>query len=374
MQHLPRRFSGYVFLYVTIASLVWIVLFNLALWGISFDFNQQNPTLIRLIFRLIIFVPPFVAVALSKYPVRDALRIHAFPLTHLWFAIGMAICAYLSLSMLQKLLNQTQLMLLHPEFGPVQMFSVHQITWPYLITGCLIPVLLEGTTYNGAIFSGLRQMRPLKACLTVGLLYALIQYSLSSFIPNALLGFILCYITLRANSIIPGIITAFLYEIMTHFTVADRLYFSMLSPAGIGDSTAAVIVAVAFILLGGLLLIKMPSKKYVPGSAKRTLGGLRRTFPGLFSVSGLDIVPEDTEALNEIPAEAAVSEATPDATKEATSDKPSVDNEALTADISNTEFDIRENNPMIVGIFISATITVILFGFSILMSLGYFVD
>ena len=69
--------------------------------------------------------------------------------------------------------------------------------------------MLVGAVYCGTILSGLHQMRPLKACLTVGLLYALVQFKLISFIPNALLGFVLCYITLRSDSVFPAIIAGF---------------------------------------------------------------------------------------------------------------------------------------------------------------------
>lgn len=79
MQHLSRRFSGYSYLYVVIASAVWLIGSNLAItFEKSAYFFGEHSTLIHLLFMLLIFIPPLVAVALKRYPFREALRIRAF--------------------------------------------------------------------------------------------------------------------------------------------------------------------------------------------------------------------------------------------------------------------------------------------------------
>ena len=131
----------------------------------------------------------------------------------------------------------------------------------------------------------------------------------------------------------------------------------MFSPAGLSQNTVAILFVVAFILLGGLLLVKMPGRKYEKGAVKRSLSGLRRVFPGLFSISALDR-PENDEIPKEAPTESA-------------GEARQLAFETILEE-AGVAPDARENNPMIVGIFISATVTVVLFGIGILISLGYF--
>jgi hypothetical protein len=369
MQHLSRRFSANVFLYVVIASFVWLIVFNLAAtFGIGFYFFQEHATLIVLFFRLMIFVPPIAAVAVYRQPVKHALRIHAFTIRQFWFTLGIAVCAYFALSGLSALLDKLNSVLMYPYTADFigSYFSGGGFSfWPYLFTNCLIPAILAGVVYCGAILSGLHQMRPLKACLTIGLLYALVQFRLVSFIPSALLGFVLCYITLRSNSIFPAIIAGFLYLVMDKYGVTSWLNFLVFSPVGVSQHIIAIFLAVIFILLGGWMLVKMPDRKYEKGAAKRALQRLRGVFPGLFSVSMLDR-PEQKEMLAVAP-ETAKTASEP--VSPVAADKSA---DTATADIPDTELDVRENNPMIAGIFISATVTVVLFGISIMASLGYF--
>lgn len=381
MQHLSRRFSGYVFLYVVITSLIWLVVSNLAVtFGIGYYFFENHATLIILLFRFAIFAPPLV-VALRRYSARDTLRIHPFTLRQLAFTFGIAVCVYFALTTIGILLDKLNTAILYPDFADFSnhYFSVRALPfWPQLFTNCMIPSILAGTVYYGIILSGFHQMPPLKACLTVGLLYALVQFEMTAFIPNALLGFVLCYITLRANSVIPGVIAAFLYLLLKDFALAGRLYFSVLSPLNIGENAAAIIMAIVFILFGGLLLVKMSSKRYEKGSAKSALYKLRAVFPGLFSLSGLDGASEDSE----MPEDAAstktdvtdVVESKPDRLAEVSPTVLPLIDAASTDPDETVEISIspRENNPMIVGLFISAAVTIILYGFMVFVTLGFF--
>jgi membrane protease YdiL (CAAX protease family) len=379
MRHLTRRFSGNMFLYVVIATIITQLILGLSVnFGLWFESFQQNATLIILLTQLLIFIPPIFAIVVSHYPWREALRIRAFPLSQFWFTIGITICACFALSTIGILIDQLQNTILYPDFtASSSYFNIGTPSILYIFTGGLIPAILEGAVYCGAILSGFHQMKPLKACLAVGLMYALVQFNLASFITYTLLGFVLCYITLRTNSIFPGIIASFLYLLMNRYTLTGRLYYSTLSPLGIGENTAAIIIAVVFILLGGWLLVKMPDKKYENGNAKRALDKLREIFPGLFSISGLDR-PEEANAPEDMPAE----EELPGATEAMTTNIPAVPAVAedegesvgdMNAEVEADEMpDPKENNPMIVGVFISAIATALLFGFSVLYSLGFF--
>ncbi len=357
MHHLSRRFSGNAYLYVVLASLAWLISFNLAAtFSIGFYFYQEHATLIKLFSLLAIAVPPIAAS--MRHSLRPALRAHPFTLAQLGFTIAIALCVYLALDALDTLCSQLMKNLLAPdlsEFG--HFFSVRTMpSWVHILTISLVGAVMDGGLYCGVVLSGLHPMRPLKACLTVGLLYALVQFDLAAFIPGAVLGFVLAYLTLRTGSIFPGMIAGFIYLLLDDFSVSGRLYHSVLGPAGLSENIAVVLLSVIFTLLGGLLLAKMPDRRYEQGGAKRVLGKLRRIMPGLFSLSAFDKpTPEDT-----LPDETAA-EAAPDEMAEPSPEE----NEPETPNP-------RDNNPMIAGIFISAIITVVLFGLSVFSALGYF--
>jgi hypothetical protein len=127
------------------------------------------------------------------------------------------------------------------------------------------------------------------------------------------------------------------------------------TPIGLSQNTAAIILAVVFTLLGGLLLVKMPNRKYEKGAFKRTLCSLRRAFPGLFSVSALSAPPA------EAPAETA-----------AETQQLAFESVLAEAAVPEEAPNLRDDNPVIVGIFISGVVTLIRFGMILLAALGYF--
>ena len=366
MRHLSRRFSGYVFLYVVITTIVIQGIWYLGLYfEQAFLFVSQHGTILFLL-RRFIFILPIIAVAIKRYPMRQVLRVHAFRLSQLGYTLGIAACMYFSMYALNALLSKLHYAIMYPYFSIVSdyYFTVSRTpVWPDLFTSSLVLVILEGFVYQGVLLSGCWQMRPHKACLTVGLLYALVHFNLISFIPSAILGFTLCYITLRANSIFPGMIGYFLYLLLDHLNIAYRLNQYVLSPIGLGENAAAVIAAVVFILLGGWLLVKMPAKKYRPGSAKAALQRLRPVFPGLFSVSALGRPEEVTGAPENKP------DGTAQDARQLAFETVLEEAEAAPAGVQS---DPRQNNPMIVGVFISATLTAVLFGLTVLSALGYF--
>ncbi len=369
MQHLSKKFSGYAYLYTVIASVVWLVLSNLAFtFGGSLSFVIAHAALIHLLFRFLIFLPPIIVIAVKHSP-REVLRIRPFTFAQLMFALGIGICAYFALTIVSTLLDKLSTALINPDWADFsgRYFPSHTFAiWPYLFTACLLPAVLEGGIFQGAMLSSLNGTRPLKACLTVGLLYALVQFDLAAFIPNALLGFALCYITLRSGSVIPAVSASFVYLLMERLSVTPWLNFHAFSPAGLSENTAAIILAVAFLLLGGLLLVKMPARKYEKGALKRSV---RRVFPGLFSLSGLSVPLEDEPA-----------------SPAGTPSKPGQKSQQLSlydvlsdaniapeaANMSESEASPRDNNPLIAGILISGIVTLVMLGLQILSALYYF--
>ncbi len=233
MQHLSRRFSGYVFLYVAIASIVTQTITALIMAGVI---PAQNGTYSAslLISRLIIFLPPLIFIAVRKYPLARVLRLNTFPMKHSWYAIGLGVCVFLFLHMVTALLNSLYASVVSQiEINAFYIFgkSFHSI-WPYVLTSCLIPALLEVPVYQGAVNSGLHAIKPLKACLLVGLLQGLVVVgsnatigaSVLTIIYYATLGFMISYIALQSGSILPAILASFVYYLLSYADLEDLFY------------------------------------------------------------------------------------------------------------------------------------------------------
>ncbi len=261
MPHLSRRFSGFVFLYIVIAYFVFAVLFNLGIYFSSTinSFFVENYTLFMLLFRLVIFLPPIIFIAAKRYPAAGILRLNTFSGRQLFFAVGLSIFIYLFIRTFGSMLENLFYGLFLPDFHQQNYFHTEGFSiLPYILTSCLIPAILYELTFRGAVQSGFRNISPLRACFIVGILYGLFQMDFLLLIQYTVFGFVLCYISNKTNSIIPGMFTAFLVLFFSIINLDGLLYYGVLSSIGISQGLTAFFVALVSIIIGGLLLWKMP--------------------------------------------------------------------------------------------------------------------
>ena len=262
MTYLSRKFSGHVFLYVTISYIILQSFLNAG----SYFFPQflfNNFSIILFFGRTAVFAPPILVIIFCRYPLKQILRINTFSPYQFAYTVGIAICLYVFTQLFSSLLNalldnlfihyyQTSI------FTALQYPSYYSSMWPVIITTGLYLTILKEIIFRGAIQSGFYNMNPFKACFIVGVLYALIELNIIDIIPYIILGFVLCFISIKTGSIIPGIIMNFLIYIFSYFDLIERLYFSYLSPLGLSHNAGAMVLIMLSIVLGGILLIKMP--------------------------------------------------------------------------------------------------------------------
>lgn len=274
MQHLSRRFSGFVFLYIVIAGLMFHAVIILSLIFPEF-YKPISGVPLRLIRFLFIYLFPLIFISARRYPLLKLLRVKTFSLKSLWFTLGISIFLFLFVRMLGFLVSGLMSTAMNPE-GPVFYFSssYHNVWW-YVISYCLIPALLEVMVFQGVIQSGLQGLKPLRSCLYTGLLFALFMLigslfmgylNFVNFIPLVIIGFVISYVSTKAGSVIPGMITVFLLYFLNYADIEDWFYFRCLMPLGISENLAVIILAMLSVIIGGILLVKMPS-----ATASRTL-------------------------------------------------------------------------------------------------------
>jgi hypothetical protein len=149
--------------------------------------------------------------------------------------------------------------------------------------------------FRGIVQSGFSDIAPFKACLFVGLLYGLMFSNTTDFIPYAVFGFVLSYISIKTGSIISSIITSFLYQLFKLIGLNGLIYRYALSPLGVGENIIAFVLIIVSITIGGILLKSMPdtSKSARPlhmPSARRIMEALRNFRHKL----QLSYLPDDT--------------------------------------------------------------------------------
>lgn len=265
MKHLSRRFSGYIYLYVAIAFIVTQAVIGLTMMDVRYSPNVSF-TVMKLISMLITYLPLLVIIAVRKYPVTQTLRIKTFSVRYVWYSIGIGICLFLFIHFLNLLVSNLISTIAY-QMEPDYFHSSYHSLWPYVLTSCLIPAFFETMIFQGAIQSGLHCVKPLKACLTVGILFGLLIAGSNSIIAGssvstvlyfAIYGFSLSYISIQSGSIIPGMIAGFTYYLFSYGDFEDLLYQYCLSPLGISELVAAIGLLVLAAVIGGLLLFKLP--------------------------------------------------------------------------------------------------------------------
>ena len=264
MQHLSRRFSGYAYLYMAIAFIVTQLAIGLEMMDIYRFTGGSSSSLALLISYFIIFLPPLIMVAVRKYPMVRVLRINAFLPKYVWYAIGIGGCLYLFVHLFNSVINN----LIGTALNQMQQgyfSSSSPYLWPYVLTS-LIPVFFQVIAFQGIVQSGLHSVKPLKACLMVGLLFglhivganALMGVSTLNLIGNTIWGFVLCYIVVQSGSIFPAMIGSFSFYMFGHGHFEDMLYKYCLSPLGVSESVSVIGLLALALILGGLLIVKMP--------------------------------------------------------------------------------------------------------------------
>jgi membrane protease YdiL (CAAX protease family) len=267
MRHISRRFSGYAFLYVAIASIATQTAIGLTMVGVYLIPDYLNGTLGIFLSKLIIFLPPLILVAVRKYPLARVLRLHTFSAKYAGYATGIGICLFLFVHSFNLLLSTPIALILNQPYTLFGDFSPS--LWPYILTSCLVPALLEVAVYQGAVQSGLHDVKPLKACLLVGLLYGLVTVgsyavmgsALWSIIGAALIGFTLSYIALQSGSILPSMIAAFVYYLFNCGNFENMFYKYCLLPLGVSELAAAIGLLILSGGIGVLLIIRMPRSR-----------------------------------------------------------------------------------------------------------------
>jgi hypothetical protein len=193
------------------------------------------------------------------------LRANAFPVKYVGYAVGIGACLFLFIHIFNSTINNLIGITVY-QAEPTYFFSAFHSLWPYMLTSCLIPAFLEAITFQGVIQSSLHDLKPLRACLTVGLLFglliggsgAIMGSSILTVLYCAIYGFVLSYISIQSGSIFPSVIAGFVYYLFSYGEFENMLYQYCLKPLGISESIAATGLLALALIIGGLLLIKMP--------------------------------------------------------------------------------------------------------------------
>ncbi len=265
MRHLSRRFSGYAYLYMAIAFIVTQLAISLPMLEVYRFPEGFGSSLALLISYFITFLPPLVMVAVRKYPMARVLRIHAFSRKYVGYSIGIGVCLFLLIHLFNQLVSNL-IGTLMPYGEPHYFISGFHSLWPYILTTCLIPAVLMTIAFQGIIQSGLHGGKPLKTCLAVGLLYgllltganAILGVTVTGIFLRVIIGFVFSYIAVQSGSILPALIASFTYYVFSYGYFEDMLFQYCLAPLGIGESIAAFGLLALGLIIGGLLIVKIP--------------------------------------------------------------------------------------------------------------------
>lgn len=298
MQRLSRRFSGNLFLYAVIGQVVFNIFYYVWAYFNLYALNA-NATLLVLFFRLLIYLPPVIIIAVRKYPVLHILRINTFKGRQIFFVTGISICIYLFVSLFGRMFESLPYSFIDPYMHLNYFSGMGFSLWPAIFTSCLVPAVLYELMFRGVVQSGFSDISPIKACLIVGILYGLMYSDITGFISYTVFGFVLSYISFKTGSIIPSMVTSFFYQLFKLINLKYLVYRYLLSSLGVGEDIIAFVLVMVSIIIGGVLLIKMPdtSKSVRPlriPSASRTTQAFRDFRHKL----QLSYFPDDTDQNN----------------------------------------------------------------------------
>lgn len=311
MNYLSRRASGFIYLYFILAGVAIQAIYILenSFGRILVEYFPTIHFLLVYILPLIVLIIPFIIMARRKYPIMTLVRIKNISFIQFITVIFLAVLIYL----FSRTANSLILKCFYALFSHqnVSCFtSDSNITWsfwPNVISACLIPAIVQGLIFPGTIQSGFHAFKPFKSSLIVGMLYALYvqinmlyvsPLSIVYYIPDIIVYFSICHICFRSDSVIPGILSIFIYHLLKCVDFGDWLYKVCLLPLGVSDNLTAVIFMTLSIIVGGLMIWKFPKNN-------KTMKVLnKRYFKESFrniktSLSRLTWLPGETE--NRVP-------------------------------------------------------------------------
>lgn len=157
---------------------------------------------------LIIALPAFLFLKIVKEPLLATWSIKAPTLSQIIAAILLAPLCVLASVLIFQVQNQV---IPAPElFETLFKKLIDQSDkpiWLVILGLAVAPALCEEILFRGTVLGLVkRKLRPLAACLTVGLLFGLFHTSIFRIIPTAILGTALTAVTLVAGSIFPAMI------------------------------------------------------------------------------------------------------------------------------------------------------------------------
>jgi len=221
-----------------------------------------NYDIIKIIGLALVFVPIYIYLLKREYKVVRLLRINPFPLKYLFYTIGISICMYLFASAFDSLTITLIYQDPFSAFFAIGETSIWTSAAYWLISGVVI-----GIVFSGIIQPGLQISKPIKSCLITGFLYALFcicdsilfsEFSFSKLISFTACGFVFCYLSIKANSVIPAVISFIVFQLLNSIGLLDWYYSFSLYPLGLNYVTLIAIIAAVSILIGGFVLWKMP--------------------------------------------------------------------------------------------------------------------
>ncbi len=129
-----------------------------------------------------------------------------------------------------------------------------------LLAAAVSPAICEEALFRGAILSGLRQrLRPWAAILLVGALFGIFHVSIYRFMPTAMLGVLLTYLTVRSGSIFISMIVHAAINAFSILAAAGKLpsfLTGCLENLEAGGLPAWVLFTAALVFIAGILLIE----------------------------------------------------------------------------------------------------------------------
>lgn len=134
--------------------------------------------------------------------------------------------------------------------------------WSVLFVIALAPAICEEMMFRGMIFQAMKEKyRIFKAIGIVAVLFGIYHMSLVKLIPTGLLGFVICYVAYRADSIYPAMLMHFLNNAFSVFVSCcpEKLepVFPVLYQETPGFSDIMLLLGIGLILAGiGLTILK----------------------------------------------------------------------------------------------------------------------
>ena len=138
---------------------------------------------------------------------------------------------------------------------------------------CAIGPILEETLFRGMILKSLRKFGNLFAIISSSILFGIFHFNLFQLIPTILIGIILAYIAVQAESIVPSIIVHVFYNL---FNVGLSMFATNIAQSIIGIINISLIIIAIVILVIGRKHIK------IPDGVKSKMSGKQKTVAFYF--------------------------------------------------------------------------------------------